>query len=291
MKTQRSGLLTRNQAFSLVELFVLAAICAALASLFFFSALHHAREQATEAGCLNNLRRLSLGWQMYASENRGVLPFNDDEGDQPQSVNPLTIDPQWCPGQMQGGTGSQPTNVAWIKAGQIYPYVGSPLYYRCPVDVSTYSGSTVYPLGGKGSPRVRSYSMNTWVGCPQTVVNATIGGEANYYRVFRQEADLASPGAANIFLLADENPYSINDPMLWEQPVGNAPLPTATSWVDYPAAWHGGGGGISFCDGHVQIRKWTDQTLLNLVSVPIQLPATPPRTDLLWLLAHTTAHK
>jgi prepilin-type processing-associated H-X9-DG protein len=279
----------RKSAFSLVELFVLAAVIAVLASLFFISALGHARQQASESGCLNNLRRMTLGWQLYASDNRGNLPINAAEGYQPNSPT-SPADPQWCPGRMDpGATAGQPTNVAWIKIGQIYPYVGSPAYYRCPADVSTYRNNTAYPTGGQGNPRARSYSMNAWISPDSSDAIGVLGSSTANYRVYHQENDLTVPGADNLFLLVDENPYSINDAFFWEQPTGNANPPSATEWTDVPAVRHAGAAGISFCDGHVQMRKWTDPNLLVARSGGIS--ASLPRTDLLWLLQRTTAHK
>jgi len=268
---------------------VVAAVVSVLGSIFFVSALCRARQQASESICLNNLRHLTLGWQMYVSDNHGVLPSNNDESSQPTSLtNPQY--PQWCPGQMQSDADpvGQPTNTAWIKIGQIYPYVGSPAYYRCPADVSTYSGNIAFPTGNKGNPRVRSYSMNAWIN-PSVQAVAAFGLSSIPYRIYRQQTDLVVPGAANLVLLADENPYSINDPMFWEQPSGAANPPTATEWVDIPAVWHSGAGGLSFTDGHVQMRLWSDPNLYSARETGVV--AVPPRTDLLWLLQRCTARE
>jgi prepilin-type processing-associated H-X9-DG protein len=100
------------------------------------------------------------------------------------------------------------------------------------------------------------------------------------------------PGAANLWLFLDENPYSINDGFLLELPTNDSNPPTATGWIDCPASYHNGACGISFCDGHAQIRKWTDRVVLhwNSLASLTAVNATPPRTDLLWLLNQTTFH-
>jgi prepilin-type processing-associated H-X9-DG protein len=276
--------------FALVELLVVAAVIMALAVLFFLSAFGRARQQGQDLGCLNNLRRLTLGWQMYCADNQGVFPGNDDEGSQPPNASNGSLDPQWCPGRMDPGTSvGAPTNVAWIKAGQIYPYVGNPAFYRCPADSSSCTGIQIYPTGGPGAPRVRSVSMNGWINPPPSASSYLNLGS---YRAYRKESDLAVPGARNLWLLIDENPYTINDALFFEEPIGNASPPTATAWDDSPAVYHNGSGGISFCDGHVQMRKWTDPVLLNIKpSLPGSFAATPPRTDLVWLLQQSTAHQ
>lgn len=230
-----------------------------------------------------------LGWIMFADDNQNNLPVNGDEGYQPGS-SASTADPQWCPGQMQtGAPPDEPTNILWIKAGQIYPYVGSVRVYRCPADPSTYLSGTSYPIGGKGNPRVRSMSMNAWMNSGDNDVGLNTGA----YIVYRKASDLARPGAVNLWVFLDENPYSINDAYLLEEPAGNASPPLAEGYIDCPASYHGGACGISFADGHAQIRKWTDPVILNWrQSASLsQTEATLPRTDLLWLIRQTTAHK
>jgi len=275
--------------FALIELFVIVAVLVVLATLFFLPALHRARQHSQDVGCLNNLRQLTIGWQMYNADNKSIFPNNGDQGDQPSSLSSPN-DPQWCPGEMQteAPVPGEQTNTLWIKKGLIYPYVGSLRFYRCPADTSTARGSIIYPLGGPGNPRIRSVAMNAWI-APFPAGIGDIGVEADYYRVYRKDADMAIPGPGKLLLFIDENPYTISDTFFWEEPTGNASPPTATEWIDVPAVFHNGSGGISFCDGHIQMRKWTDPAVINAKSSGVN--ATPPRTDLLWLLQRTTAQK
>jgi len=170
----------------------------------------------------------------------------------------------------------------WLAAELIYPYVGSPGPYHCPADPSTYNNGTVYYTGGAGTNRYRSMSMNAWL-------NPSYGAYQDYQegkgsRVYYKTADLSIPGAANLWLFIDENPWSINDGYFLD-------IPSNQGWTDCPASYHNHACGIAFCDGHSQIRKWTDPVVLNWKYIG-QSPGSPIGTltpDLVWFFSITTA--
>lgn len=60
--------------FTLVELLVVVAIIAVLASLV-LPALSSAKSQGRRAVCLSNLRQLGIAIHLYADDNRGRIPF------------------------------------------------------------------------------------------------------------------------------------------------------------------------------------------------------------------------
>jgi prepilin-type processing-associated H-X9-DG protein len=59
------------------------------------------------------------------------------------------------------------------------------------------------------------------------------------------------------FVFIDENQLSIDDGYFACSPG----LPNY--WINVSATRHGNAGGLSFADGHSEIKKWTDVNVLN----------------------------
>jgi len=90
------------------------------------------------------------------------------------------------------------------------------------------------------------------------------------------------------FVFVDEHPDGINAGgfanMMVENP-GNARI------IDFPASYHNGACGISFSDGHTEIRKWRDSRTQAPVHYDNTLQlnvASPNNQDMIWLAERTT---
>ena len=259
-------------AFTLIELMVVIAAVAILAAVL-LPGLVRGNQQAEGDQCMSDLKQLTEGWLMFNSDNGGKFPASGGEGaqgaDNPQSpdLRPGGANSQWCPGRQDAVVapsenwlspstlppGAPNIGWEWIQAGLIYPYVKSVQVYLCPADESFNL------IAGMRYPHVRSKSMNAWIQ-PLGGAAWNNGADDANLRVYTKESDLTVPGPVNTFLLVDESPQTINDASFVADPT--EPSIENPGWVDCPATYHNEACGISFCDGHVGLKKWRDPTVL-----------------------------
>lgn len=209
-----------HRAFTLVELLVVLAIIAILAALL-FPVLSRTKAQGRQTACLGNLRQMGFALQTYASDNDGGLVAN------------LPSDPgsnSWVLGNMQ--IASQATNSAGLRQGLLFPYLSRPGVYHCPADLSSTNGE----------PRVRSYSMNGWMGSRSM---RTYSGMTSY-RTFLRENELATVGPARIWVIIDEHEETIDDGWFLVTMDDSAPF------ASFPAMRHLRGYAWNFADGHAE---------------------------------------
>ena len=261
----------RREGFTLIELLVVIAIIAILAAML-LPALSKAKLKAQGISCLNNLKELQLGITMYTSDNQEAFPENPGAG---TSLN------AWVAGVMTWDNSIQPnlqnTNTTLLTAGEIGPYVAKNTgVFKCPAD-------TV--LGALG-PRVRSVSMNGFVGDVNNIANNINGQATHDWRRFLKTGDVTTLGAVNTWVILDECPDSINDGFF---SVRMQPDATA-KWTDVPASTHNGAGGFSFADGHAEIRKWLDGNTKAQVRRKSPCPDNEMYSpnDITWLQQRTT---
>jgi prepilin-type N-terminal cleavage/methylation domain-containing protein/prepilin-type processing-associated H-X9-DG protein len=269
-----------RRAFTLIELLVVIAIIAILAAML-LPALSKAKIKAQGIQCINNLHQLTVAWILYSGDFNEKLALNGGVGT--GCATSLTDVPAinsgcWVHGRMGGlGFGGGEIDLELVKAGSLFPYSKSLPIYKCPADQKVYGPNKI--------PTTRSMSMNAFMNPIQTVPGAGIG------RVYRKQSDIIRPAPVDCWVFIDESPGTVNDGYFLCDMFANA-----SQWIDLPAAYHNGSGGISFADGHSEIRKWHDGRVLdalkaNFDNVYPSDPKQSPPVDLKWLQDRSTARK
>jgi prepilin-type N-terminal cleavage/methylation domain-containing protein len=276
--------------FTLIELLVVIAIIAILASML-LPVLGKAKQKAQGIQCLNNHRQLTLAWLMYAHDNRDRVPYASSDGD--PSKNPSV----WVTGLLDydGNNRSNWDVEQDIKKSPLWPYCGhSTGIWKCPADKSSVK-PTSGPFKGQTVPRVRSMSMSLWFGGFAGSLHLSPGFSSPPWRLHLGLNDLVDPGSSRTCLFWDEREDSITIGNFGIDMSGYPDKPALTQFAqDYPASYHNRAGGLSFADGHSEIKKWLDsRTTPPLrkdsawLTQPVFMPS-PKNKDIIWLQERAT---
>ncbi len=284
MKSNRND----SSAFTRTDLLVVLATVALLAVVI-TPLLGASREQSRAGVCLANLKRLTLGWTMYAADNDGWLPPTPDDGNTTPGRN-------WVAGQAGMG-GAEEFNTAILadrSRSMIYPYLENDVsVFRCPADPrrGLFRPSGLPPV--PNSPAARSVAANAAVGVNPNSTGAKVPTEgpwldSNHTHAYGRKwftygrlDQIVAPSPAGLWMLIDEAEASINEGTL-------AFGMEREEWIDWPGSRHDLGTTISFADGHAELHHWQDSRTI-LPSFSVTRLSVPGSVDYAWLRERTSA--
>ena len=258
--------------FTLIELLEVIAIIAILAAML-LPALAKAKQKATAATCLSNLRQVTLAWIMYSDESSDRLV---NLNTYVKNGAALATAPEGVPWR---------TEISWVQpvtplpagvlanteAAQKYytemgfklpaPNVPGPLFKYCNnPDIVHCPGDKRYQLP-VGAGYTGPYSWDSYSG--SEYLNGEQWDNANGYNISKRSG-ITRPSEK--FVLAEGADMRGENLGSWEMNVGTAPLFQDATFGDCPAAFHVVAANFNFCDGHAEGHRWLDGTTINFAN-------------------------
>jgi prepilin-type processing-associated H-X9-DG protein len=295
-------------AFTLIGLLVVIAIIAILAAML-LPALARAKTKAAGVNCMNNARQLAAAFHMYTSDFTDFFPPNPDDGNAPPPYGNAPYGHNWCAGNVSAAESFVDDPLADEKTTLVAPYVSKNIkIFNCPADtlVGKYPSSGPDPnRRGRIVRHSRSVSLSQAVGtvCPcyqeirspphcgapkvptngpwLTGFNGDNSAARGPFMTFGTSANFGPFSPAMALLITDEDPHSINDAAL-------ATVCGMHRFEDFPAHFHAGSCGMSFCDGHAEIHRWRGSMIVRLDRTTIRPKDVADTIDWQWLADHSS---
>jgi prepilin-type processing-associated H-X9-DG protein len=218
------------------------------------------RSRAQAARCTAHFRQFALALPLYAQDHAEALPPNADGREE-------ALGARWVEGWL-GLPGPDCTNTLYLRRSLLAPYLGEEVrIWRCPA-------ARPVTVGGITQPRVRTLSLNCFLGSPVDSPAA---------RTYRRLGEIVRP--AQTFSFIDEREHTINDGSFGLQWAFDSGQPARWVLRDKPGTRHGGGAVVAFADGHLETHRWRDARTLD---PPRDDAPSPGNPDLLWLQTRAT---
>jgi prepilin-type processing-associated H-X9-DG protein len=257
-------------------------------------ALGKAKLKAMQTKALSNGKQMGLAWNMYATDNNDRLP-----GANGYTVTDANPTAPGGTGQTREWSGLGPNQEAWLdippdndaeliveacqaKYSPLWKFVSSKEAWRAPGDRTTGRVRGNLPesrqFAGQTTGRVRSYSMNNWMGRGGTWTDSN--GD-RFGREYPIQTAIDMPSERFVFV--DEREDSINDGYFV---VNMSALNGTGKIVDFPAAYYNNGCHFTFADGHSEIHRWRSTQFVQRVRQGQELTLnvdTSNNPDLEWM--------
>jgi hypothetical protein len=204
------------------------------------------RKKAKEMVCIANVKHLTDAWLIYTDDNDGFLV-----GGSTRNEYYRWEDWVWSPYIIGGVTIEYKKQ--GIRKGALFPYVGNVNVYHCPDDIRTSIPN---------QQAFRSYSIAD-----------SMNGEIEmswWYEPASRYSQIKKPAAKYVFVEeSDSRGWNIGSWLM---------NPIQPSWVDPLALWHNCKTTLGFADGHIQMKRWSDWSTVEM-SENHQFNFTTPAED------------